>query len=441
MLYLALLLLTAIAAIVLLSTRFQFNVFFGLVAVAFLTGCAAGLGPEKAIELIKSGIGGTIEKIGLLIILGITLGILLEKSGATASLANAVLHRTGEAKAPLALSIVGYTVGLPIFCDSGFVVLSGLLRSLSARSPKQHVWMVVALSSALYAVHCLVPPHPGITAAAATLQADIGQVMLLGALVALPVAIVGYFSGKWFNQRFDVVYQGAADKADAPSVSALPRPMYAILPIVVPVVLIALKSVLLLTPDISTKVWWPTVKLAGDPIVALFAGILLCLPLFKILTRAQINEFLESALNKSGNILLLTAAGGAFGEVIKALDIGSVFGAALASSGLGLLVPFLLAALFKTAQGSSTVAVISTAGILAPLLPGLGFDTDTALSLALLSMGAGSMAVSHTNDSYFWVVSKFGDLPTASVLRSFTLVTALQAIVALVAIWVLKLCL
>jgi gluconate:H+ symporter, GntP family len=441
MLYLAFLLLTAIAAIVLLSTRFQFNVFFGLVAVAFLTGCAAGLGPEKVLELIKSGIGGTIEKIGLLIILGITLGILLEKSGATASLANAVLRRTGEAKAPLALSIVGYTVGLPIFCDSGFVVLSGLLRSLSARSPKQHVWMVVALSSALYAVHCLVPPHPGITAAAATLRADIGQVMLLGALVALPVAVVGYFSGKWFNKRFDVVYQGAVDTDDALSQSALPQPMYAILPIVVPVALIALKSILLLIPDVSTQSWWPFIKLAGDPVVALFAGILLCLPLFKTLTRTQFNEFLESALNKSGNILLLTAAGGAFGEVIKALDIGSVFAAALASSGLGLLVPFLLAALFKTAQGSSTVAVISTAGILAPLLPGLGFDTDTARSLALLSMGAGSMAVSHTNDSYFWVVSKFGDLPTASVLRSFTLVTAFQAVVALVVIWILKLCL
>ena len=426
----------AIAAIVLLSTRYKFSVFFVLLAVAAATGTAAGLKAEQTIALLKAGIGGTIEKIGLLIILGITLGILLEKSGAMKSLALSVLRRTGEARAPLALSWVGFVIGLPIFCDSGYVILSGLMRSVSNQAVGKHLWSVIALASSLYAVHCLVPPHPGITAAAGTLQADLGQVMLLGAMAAVPAAIVGYWLGKWYNRRFPVVFEQPnetiEDNAD------LPRPALALLPIIVPVMLIGLKSAFNLWPT-PEAFWWPMVKLAGEPIVAILIGILLCLPLFQHLTFAGFNELLDAALAKSGNILLITAAGGAFGEIIKALEIGKVFGPALAESGLGLLVPFLLAAVFKTAQGSSTVAVISTAGILAPLLPSLGFEGGFSNASALLAMGAGSMVVSHTNDSYFWVVAKFSDVPMETALKTYTLVTAAMGIVSFVAVWVLRL--
>jgi GntP family gluconate:H+ symporter len=433
MLYLAFLLTAAIATIVLLSARYRFNVFFVLLAVATATGLAAGLEAEKIIGLLQTGIGGTVGKIGLLIVLGITLGIFLEKSGATTSLANAVLRRTGTAHSPLAMSVVGYTVGLPIFCDSGFIVLSGLMRSFSARSGGKHLWLVVALASALYAVHCLVPPHPGITAAAGALQADLGQVMLLGALVALPVTSVGYFLGKWFNRRYPLAFSAEALPESTPQ----PAPALAVLPILTPVTLIGLKSVVGLSPDLTAAAWWPLLRLTGEPVVALLVGLLLCWPLCRRLKKADFNEILDSALVKSGNILLLTAAGGAFGEVIKALDIGTVFGPTLAASGLGLLVPFLLAAAFKTAQGSSTVAVISAAGILAPLLPALGFESDTARSLALLAMGAGSMAVSHTNDSYFWVVSKFSNLETGIALKTYSLVTAAMGLIGLASVWAL----
>jgi gluconate:H+ symporter, GntP family len=436
MLYTTFLLLAAIAAIVLLSARYKFNVFFVLLAVSAATGVAAGLGGEAIIGHLKAGIGHTIEKIGLLIILGITLGILLEKSGATTSLANAVLRRTGEANTPLAMCIVGYVVGLPIFCDSGFVVLSGLALSLSAQSPGRHLWIVLALASGLYAVHCLVPPHPGITAAAGTLQADVGLVMLLGAVAAIPTAAAGFFMGKWFNQRFQIVYAPKHHTAAADP-EHLPGALLSLLPVMTPVLLIGVKSVLGLYPTLTAAGWWPVVRLAGDPVMALLAGIALCFPLFKKLTRAQFNHILESSLTKSGGILLIIAAGGAFGEIIKALDLGKVFGPALAGSGLGLLVPFLLTMVFKIAQGSSTVAVISAAGILAPLLPALGFDTDTTRALALLAMGAGSIAISHTNDAYFWVVSKFSDIDTETALQSYTIMTAVMGLTALAAIWAL----
>ena len=436
MFFTATLLLAAIAAIVLLSAKFQWNVFFVLLIVAAGTGFAAGMPAEKIIGLLKSGIGGTIEKIGLLIILGITLGILLEKSGATTSLAHAIIKKVGAQNTPLALAIMGYTIGLPVFCDSGFVVLSGLMLSLSAQAPGKHLWMVIALASGLYAVHCLVPPHPGITAAAGTMQADLGMTMLTGAIVAIPVALAGYGLGRWYNLRLPII---SPDNIVSIRENNGPAPGWAIVPVILPVLLIGLKSIVLLNPALPDSWIVSAVKTIGDPVVALLIGILCCLPLFRALHRGQLNEMLDTALSKAGNILLLTAAGGAFGEVIKAMDIGSVFGPALAASGLGLLVPFILAAVFKTAQGSSTVAVIAAAAILAPLLPALGLDDGNARVCALLAAGAGSMVISHTNDSYFWVVSRFSNVEMGTILRTYTVVTAVMGITGLVSVWLVYL--
>jgi len=170
--------------------------------------------------------------------------------------------------------------------------------------------------------------------------------------------------------------------------------------------------------------------------VALFTGILLTIPLFKKTERKAVNALFDVALDRSGAILAIIAAGGAFGEVIKALDLGKVFGASLAASGLGLIIPFALSAIFKTAQGSSTVAVISTAGIIAPLLASIGLDTEGGRLLALSAAGAGSMFFSHTNDAYFWVISKFSDLDTATTLRTHSVASALMAFVAFISVWV-----
>jgi gluconate:H+ symporter, GntP family len=437
MLFTASLILMAILAILLLSVRWKFNVFFVLLAVSALTGLAAGLPGERIIALLKTGLGGTVEKIGLLIILGTTLGVLLEKSGATSSIAQVILRLTGEKNAPLAMTLIGFGVGLPIFCDSGFVVLSGLALSLSLKSPKQHSWLIVCLASGLYAVHCLVPPHPGISAAAVSLGADLGQIMLWGTVASILPATVAYFWGKWANAQWPYIAENHVSDHSSEQAGALPSPYWAMLPIIVPILLIALKSLVLLDPELQKADWFGTISLIGDPVMALFIGILLALPLLKGTTREAFNEFLESALVKSGGILLVTAAGGAFGEVIKALDIGKVFGGAIAASGLGLLIPFLLAVVFKTAQGSSTVAVISVAGILAPLLPSLGLDAAHAKVCALLAIGAGSMVVSHNNDSYFWVVSRFGQLEPKFALRAFSLATLWMGLAGLAATYLI----
>lgn len=437
-LYTASLLVISILLIILLSSRYKLNTFFVLLLVAMGVGLAAGFDGETVLKALKTGFGSTLEKIGLLIVLGTVLGILLDKTNATLSLANYILSKTGERYAPAAMSATGFLVGLPIFCDSGFVVLSGLAVSLARRLPNYHVKLAACLATGLYAVHCLVPPHPGITAAAGILGIDVGQAMLAGVLLALPTAIVAYFWIKIVGKNEGEILQSSEEEMAVTPELNLPSAGKSILPIIIPIALIALKSVLLLQSEGFSENVVSIIKFIGDPIVALLMGIVLTFPLFRQLNKNELNQLFDEAISKAGPILIITAAGGAFGEIIKALDLGKAFGDSFAAGGLGLLIPFGLAALFKTAQGSTTVAVISAASILNPMLPALGFDTESGRLLALLAMAAGSMCFSHANDSYFWVIARFANLNTSTTLRVFSTATALMSVVTLALLMMLQ---
>ncbi len=441
MLYLTFLLAGAIAAIILFSSRFRFNTFFVLLVVALVTGLLAGLDGMTVLDALRAGFGGTLQKIGLLILLGAALGALLDRSHATLSLARYVLGKTGPANAPLAAGLIGFTVGMPIFCDSAFVVLSGLVLMMSYQAKGTHLRLVAGLAAALFAVHCLAPPHPGISAAAGTLQVDLGLAMLAGALVAIPAIVAAWFWVRWQSRLPE--WQALAPELPADAVAAgperLPSPLASFLPIAIPILLIALKSLSMLLPAGMPEGVMATLRFFGDPVMALLTGIILSLFLFEKWDKTLLSTLLDSAVEKSGPILAVTAAGGAFGEVIKTLDPGTVYGGWLSGSGLGLWAPFLLAAILKTAQGSSTVAVITAAGIVAPLLPALGLGDDFGRLLALMAMGSGSMLVSHANDSYFWVVSRFGQLPVQAALRVYTTATFWMGVAGFGAVWAVKL--
>lgn len=440
MLYFTILLAGSIAAIILFSSRYRFNTFFVLLLVALATGLLAGLDATTVLDALRAGFGGTLQKIGLLILLGAALGALLDRSHATLSLARYILGKTGAANAPLATALIGFTAGLPIFCDSAFVVLSGLVLMLSFQAKGMHLRLVAGLATALYAVHCLTPPHPGISAAAGALQVDLGLAMLAGALAAIPPIAVAWFWVRWQSRLPE--WQALAPELPADAVVAgperLPSPLASFLPILTPIALIAFKSLSLFFPAGVPEGVMATLRFLGDPVMALLTGIVLSLFLFEKWDKTLVNTLLDSAIEKSGPILAVTAAGGAFGEVIKTLDPGAVYGAWLSGSGLGLWAPFLLAAILKTAQGSSTVAVITAAGILAPLLPALGLDDDFGRLLALLAMGSGSMLVSHANDSYFWVVSRFGQLPVQAALRVYATATFWMGVAGFLTVWMAK---
>lgn len=423
--------LAGIGLIVLLTARFRIHAFFALLLASILTGCILGLPVTDIIDSIKAGIGKIIGSLGLLIVLGTTLGLILEHSDSTTVLANSVLRITGTRRSAMAMNIIGYLVGMPIFCDSGFIVLSGLNKALAKRSGIPMVVMASSLATGLYAVHCLMPPHPGITAATGTLQAETGKVMLYGLLIAIPASISGYLWSGFAGRRIAVSVSSedtvVADAEKGPSI------LMSVLPVALPILLIAVRSLSGLEVSHPSP-FLQLIAILGIPEVALSTGILLALTQLK----SNMGKILAEGAEKAAGILIIIGGGGAFGAILAKADIGSHIAQNQSIAALGLLLPFLVTALLKTAQGSSTVAVIAAAAIMQPLLPLMGLDTANGRILCVLAMGAGSMMISHTNDAYFWVISKFSGLDIREMLRVYSTGTIVMALVAIGGVYILS---
>lgn len=436
--YLLILLLLAIAFIVWLTAYKKVNAFIALLIAAISIGILSGLPLDTLAATLKKGFGDTMEKIGLLIILGTILGVILEKTGATASMATFILKKVKEKNAPAAIAITGFIIGLPIFCDSGFVVLSGLNHSLVQRTNGKMPVMAAALGTALYAVHCLVPPHPGITAAVGTAGGDIGMVMLWGIMLAIPAAVVGYLVSVRRGRTITHAY--IEPEVSHVAVKYLPPASISFLPIVLPIALIAAKSIAMLftSPQaIKQNMLLQLLAFAGEPVIALIVGILCALLLINKVHKRDLSQWLTEGVEKAGMILSIIAAGGMFGEVLQATGMGKHLGELLSGLSLGIFFPFIVTAVLKTAQGSTTVAIITASSLIAPLLTNLGFISPTDITLAILSMGAGSMVVSHANDAYFWVISRFSNLQTAATLKVYSVATFCMGITVQVLIWIL----
>ncbi len=424
----------SIIFIILMTAKVRMNAFYVLILAALGVGIASGMSMEDIVNTIKNGFGGTLGYIGVVIICGTTIGVLLERTGAAFSLADAILKLVGQKLVPLAMSISGFVVGIPIFCDSGFVVLSTLNKALAERAKISMSIMAVALATGLYSIHCLIPPHPGATAAAGIIGVDLGRVIMLGLPIAIIPAIVGYFWAIKIGRRFDVpampdvTYEQLQEKH-----TALPHPLHSAVPIVIPVVLIALKSIGLLPGQpFGMGFFFNLIVLIGDPQIALLIGVFLALTLVKSWTKEVLSNWLVDGVEKAGVILAITAAGGAFGSILKATPIGEYIGTNLSTLGLGIFLPFIIAAALKTAQGSSTVAILTAAALVSPMLPSLGLATGWGPTITVLAMGAGSMIASHANDSYFWVVSRFSGLDVPTALRVYTTATIVTGVAAMI---------
>ena len=429
-------LLAGIAVIVLLTAKYRIHAFFALLIACFVVGLGVQMTVPGIIDAVKEGFGNIMKSLGLIIVLGTTLGVILEHTGSTRVMAAFILKKVGEKKAPLAMSITGFIVGLPIFCDSGFIVLSGLNRSLAKRTGISIVVMSVSLATGLMAVHCLIPPHPGAAAAAATIGVDLGKLILIGIVVAIPAMIVGYLWANYAGKKVPAIV--VEEEIIAEAKARPPSVIKAFLPVVVPIILIAAKSFLAIGKT-ATGGWLNIFLSLGDPVIALSIGVLLAFNCSRSWTRNTLSKQLQEAVEKAGSILVIIGAGGAFGAVLAATKIGEHFSEVLPLGSLGLLFPFLLTFILKTAQGSSTVAIITAATIIQPLLPALGLESETGKLICVLSMGAGSMVISHANDAYFWVVAKFSGLDMRTMLKVYSIATLLMGLTTLLMVYFLSL--
>ena len=435
-LYIIVWLLVGIGLIVLLTAKFRVHAFFALLIAAFVVGLGVELPLQEVVTAVKDGFGNIMKSLGIVIVLGTTLGILLEHTGSTQVMANFILKRVGEKRSALAMSITGFIVGMPIFCDSGYIVLSGLNNSLAKRTGIPIAVMAASLATGLYAVHCMIPPHPGAAAAAGILQVDYGMFILAGIVVAIPTFIVGHLWAKYAGKSHQPISEITEEISDADPIN-LPSVTKAFLPIIVPILLIALKSFIVVEAGSMNK--WLSIFLSfGDPLIALFIGVLLAFNCKRKWKKETVASLLQDAAEKAGGILVIIGAGGAFGAVLAATKMGSHLSSSIPLASLGIFFPFLLTFILKTAQGSSTVAIITASSIVLPLLPALGLATGNGPLLCVLSMGAGSMMISHANDAYFWVIAKFSGLGMNAMLKVYTVATILMGITAFVVVFILS---
>lgn len=428
-----LVLLLVVAFIIIATVRFKMHPVFSLTLAAVGSGFLLGLSPKAIMDAMTEGFGKTLSGIALVIAFGSVIGIYLEKTGSTRLLANSVLKLIGNKRSPLAINLAGYIVSIPVFCDSGFIILSSLNKALSKKSGIPVLVFAISLAMGLYAAHVFVPPTPGPLAAAAILEADLGLVLILGLVVSLPVSLAGYFWATFIGKSLKEEQSEATKKVEKEdSDDSGIKPFQAFLPLLVPIILIALKSVVNYPSyPLGQGILFQILDFLGNPIIALLVGVFLAFLLGRKTPSEEKKGWIPEALKQAGVIVLITGTGGAFGAVLRTVDIASVVNLE-SSSGLGgLLMAFAIAAVLKTAQGSSTVAIITTSAIIAPLLDTFGLLSTTDKALAVLAVGAGAMTISHINDSYFWVVSQFSNLNVKNGLRGQTLGTLIQGTVGL----------
>ncbi|NML19731.1 GntP family permease [Pseudoflavitalea sp. G-6-1-2] len=429
-----------IVLIILLTAKYRVHAFFALLLACFVVGIGVQMPVPEILKASKEGFGNIMRSLGLIIVLGTTLGVLLEHTGCTRVMADYILRRTGEKRAPLAMSITGFVVGLPIFCDSGFIVLSGLNHSIAKRTGISMAVMAVSLATGLYAVHCLLPPHPGAAAAAGTIGVDYGKLIGVGVLVAIPSMIIGYawaiYAGKKWPETGS--RHPATEEKEQETIKG-PKTLAAFLPVIVPILLIALHSFFVMEKENGAG-WQNIILIAGEPVIALSIGILLAFAAGRQWKRDTVSHLLTESAEKAGGILVIIGAGGAFGAVLAATGLGKHLGNSTALENMGIFFPFLLTAVLKTAQGSSTVAIITAASIVQPLLPAMGLDSENGRLITVLAMGAGSMMISHANDAYFWVIAKFSGLNMRTMLRVYTLASIWMGLVTLLTVYILSRC-
>lgn len=428
-------LIIGIAVIVVLTVKFRVHAFFALMIACFVTGIGVQMQVPVILNAMKDGFGNIMRSLGFIIVLGTTLGVLLEHTGSTKVMASFILKKTGERNAALAMSITGFIVGLPIFCDSGYIVLSGLNKSLAKRTGISIAITSTSLATGLYAIHCLIPPHPGAAAATGVIGVDIGKMMIVGIAVTLPAMLTGYFWAKRAGKKIFIKVEEEELLPDAQK--NLPSTLQSFLPVIIPVILIAVKS--LLSVENNSGIITNIFSVLGDPVIALTIGVMLAFTSSKHWNKIVVGKLLTEGVEKAGNILVIIGAGGAFGAVLSATKLGEHFTNVTALSSIGIFFPFLVTAILKTAQGSSTVAIITAASIIQPLLQALHLNSDWGKLLCVLSMGAGSMTFSHVNDAYFWVIARFSNLDMRTMLKVYSVATLLMGIVTMLVVYLLSL--
>ena len=457
-----------IALLLFLVLKYKFQPFVALMLVSILVALVAGVKPADLVATIEGGMGKTLGHIAIIIALGAMIGRIIELSGGAEALAKTLITRFGNRRTPLALTIAGFMVGVPVFFEVGVIILMPLAYGIARSARKPLLVFALPMCAALLTVHAFLPPHPGAVAAASQLGADLGRVLMFGLPLTAFLCYVGYrVAGRmtrrvypmtddiraevygphvtnedlaaWSNGNDKSPERAAVaashmglEESTSSIVSKLPPappPGFGLIVslILLPIILILLGTLSTsLLPAESTLRGIMTVL--GAPLVALLIDTLLCAWLLgsrRGWSRTQVSDVIGSALPGVAMVILIAGAGGVFGKVLVDTGIGAVVSDMLRTTGLPVLaLGFLLTLLLRAVQGSTTVALVTTAGIISPLIATLNL-TPNHMALLCLAMGGGGLAMSHINDAGYWIFTKLSGLNVADGLRTWTVLTTL----------------
>ncbi|PRY85888.1 GntP family permease [Mongoliibacter ruber] len=433
--------LLALAIILIAIVKFDIHPFLALFGTAIIYGLIAGMPGELILQSISEGFGGVLGSIGLLILLGVIMGTFLEKTGGAIVIAEKILRWIGEKSVTTAMLVSGYILSIPVFGDSVFIMMNPISKSLSLKSKTPYAATTIAIALGATASHSLVPPTPGPIATAGIMEADLGMVIFWGFLISLVTLVPSYFFIKKYVTKIDLKPQVAKVEAEEAKI-IFPSAFKSFLPITVPLVLIIVASIAKYpSKPFGEGAFYTIMQFIGSPVIALFLGVFLTFLLPKKFDKRLLSAsgWFGEAILIAAPVILITGAGGVFGKMLQNSGIGEMVSANMSNASWGIFLPFIIAFSLKTAQGSSTVAMITTASIVAPLLGSLGLDSETMRVFAVLATGAGAIAISHANDSFFWAVTQLSGLTIKQGNQSHSLGTLIMSLTAISLIYLITL--
>ena len=436
----------SIALLLLLIIRFQVHAFVALMLVSLLVAMVTGIPAGDIIPTLIAGMGGTLGSVAILVALGAMLGRMIEVSGGASALANRFTQLLGPRRVPAALTASALVLSIPVFFDVGFIILIPIVYGFCKAAGVNPVKYGLPVGGIMLAVHVVVPPHPGIVGGAAVLGADVGWITLIGLMLCIPLAFLSQFVAGRLNRREftmlpDTEAQlrsfGNSGEPDAgrklPSVGAI----LALILIPLGLIMLGTTGATMLPKGDALR---NLLSFTGAPLFALMVAIglafvLLVRPLGW--SRTRTNEVMESALPAAATVILVTGAGGVFAKVLTVSGIGTALSRELADTGLPLiLLAFVISLALRAAQGSATVAILTTCGLLAESIQSGGYS---ALQVAVLTVaiGFGGLGLSHVNDSGFWIVTRYLGLSVGDGLRTWTVLTTVLGVAGFAMTWLL----
>ena len=436
-----------IAVLLFMIIKLKIEPFIALIVAGLLIALAAGLPVEKIVgsaqessdSLLESGIGGTLGHIAAIVGLGTVLGSLLEASGGAQLLTRKLLAAFGEKRAPMAMGLSGLIFGVPVFFDIGVFVLAPLVYVAARQGGRSILLYCLPLAAGLSITHAFLPPHPGPVVAAGLLGVDLGWLILMGLICALPAFFVaGVLFPAWIGRKIflpvpDEMLAAADEIAEKNADEGRPEPTLTTVAFIIglPMVLILGATFASITlPEGSAAL--SVLTFLGNPAVALTIAVLLAAWLLGIrrgMSSGELSSLTAGALRPLGMILLVVGAGGFFGEVLDATGVGDALAGSLKDLGLPLIASaYLISAGLRIAQGSATVAIVTTGGIIAPLVAGAGYS-QPQLALIAIAIASGSIIASHVNDGGFWIISRYFGISVKDTLKTWTVLETLLSVV------------